>query len=66
MSIRPSSRFLISAVGIGALLAAGMSAPAIAEKGPRGLEVGAMAGLPAAYTGTQNPQRGLNGGGCRG
>jgi hypothetical protein len=63
MSIRPSSRFLISAVGIGALMAAGMSAPAIAEKGPAGLEVGAMAGIPAAYTGAQNPQRGLNGGG---
>jgi hypothetical protein len=63
MSVSTSSRFLISAVGIGALMAVGMSAPAIAEKGPRGLEVGAMAGLPAAYTGTQNPQRGLNGGG---
>jgi hypothetical protein len=63
MSTRPSSRYLISAVGIGALLAAGLSAPAIAEKGPAGLEVRAMAGIPAAYTGTKDPQRGLDGGG---
>jgi hypothetical protein len=63
MSIRRSSTFLVTSVAIGAAIAAGASAPAIAGKAPGGLEVGAMAGIPSALTGTANPQRGLNGGG---
>ena len=48
MSMARRSRVLISAGALAALVAAGSSATATADKGP-GLEVGAMVGLPAAY-----------------
>lgn len=63
MSVRRSKRLLVSAVAIGAVMATGMSAPATAEKGPGGLELGAMAGVPVAFTSSQEPMRDLIPGG---
>lgn len=63
MSVRRSNRLFVGAAAISAVMAAGMSAPATAEKGPGGLEVGAMAGVPFAFTSIQEPMRGLLPGG---
>ena len=54
MSITSSSRVLVGATVVGAVLAAGMSTSATADKRP-GLEVGALVGLPAAYVSAAFP-----------
>lgn len=62
MSINRSSRVLVGGAVIGAMLAAGMSTSATADRGP-GLEVGAFSGLPAAYASPASPLRDLQPGG---
>jgi len=57
-----------AAIVLGTALAAGALTPAVAKppkptKIPKVLEFQTMVGLPTTYTGTQNPIRGVNGGG---
>jgi hypothetical protein len=59
MSVRRSKRFLVSAAAIGAVMATVVLAPATAEKSPGGLELGAMAGVPVAFTSAAVPMRDL-------
>ena len=63
MSIRRSKSVLVCAGAIAAVMAMGISAPATAEKGPGGLELGAMAGVPSAFTSSQEQMRDLLPGG---
>jgi hypothetical protein len=63
MSIRRSKSVLVCAGAIAAVMAMGISAPATAEKGPGGLELGAMAGVPMAFTSPPVPMRNLSPGG---
>jgi len=53
---------LALALTLAAVFAAGQFSQAQA-KGPAILEFGTMVGIPQAFTGTQNPIRGVNGGG---
>lgn len=50
-------------LALGAVLVSAGAPPATAMERPKPLVFDTMVGLPAAYTGTQNPIRGINGGG---
>jgi hypothetical protein len=53
---------LATVVLLGGVLSGGQTSPATASE-PKTLEFESMVGLPPAYTGSQNPIRGINGGG---
>jgi hypothetical protein len=53
---------LAAVVILGSMLFSGRFSPATAKE-PKILEFDTMVGLPQAFTGTQNPIRGINGGG---
>ncbi len=53
---------LVAIFVLGSVLAGGFASPATAKE-PKILEFDSMVGVPLALTGTQNPIRGINGGG---